>query len=168
MPLGAACFPPPLSRRFTGGFPYRIRFCTSRGNFRTACRDRSRAPPRPARRLRRRNVDPDPGPGRHRRAGASSRRSPSMDRNRISSPGRCTAGQAPYGELKLKERGSSCGTEIPQSLQASFSEKTCSVPPTTATVTSPLANFSDVAIDCSSRDAMPGFTSRRSTTTSMV
>src|SRR5580698_5048939 len=44
------------------------------------------------------------------------------------------AGQAPYGELKLNERGSNWGTEMPQSGQASFSEKTCSLPPTTARV----------------------------------
>src|SRR5271165_1143579 len=44
------------------------------------------------------------------------------------------AGQAPYGELKLNERGSNTGTEMPQSGHASFSEKTCSLPPTTATV----------------------------------
>src|SRR5579859_7770415 len=78
------------------------------------------------------------------------------------------AGHAPYGELKLKERGSSCGTETPQSGQASFSEKTCSLPPTTATVTSPPASLSAVAIDSSRRAAMPCLTSRRSTTTSMV
>src|SRR2546425_8540349 len=47
------------------------------------------------------------------------------------------AGQAPYGELKLKERGSSSGTEIPHSGQANFSEKTCSAPSTTETVTRP-------------------------------
>src|SRR6266571_7103546 len=57
------------------------------------------------------------------------------------------AGQAPYGELKLKERGSSCGTEMPQSGQASFSEKVCSLPPTMATVTRPCANLSAVAMD---------------------
>ena len=52
------------------------------------------------------------------------------------------AGHAPYGELKLNERGSSCGTEMPHSLQASFSEKTCSVPSTTETVTKPCASLS--------------------------
>src|SRR3974390_1146887 len=78
------------------------------------------------------------------------------------------AGQAPYGELKLNERGSSCGTDSPQSGQASFSENTCSLPPTTATVTSPCASFSAVAIDCSSREATPCFTSNRSTTISIV
>ena len=36
---------------------------------------------------------------------------------------------------------------------ASFSENTCSAPPTTATVTSPCASFSAVAMDCSSRAA---------------
>src|SRR6267154_6608803 len=78
------------------------------------------------------------------------------------------AGQAPYGELKLKERGSSCGTEMPQSGQASFSEKVCSFPPTTATVTNPEASFNAVAMDCSSREAIPCLTSNRSTTTSIV
>ena len=32
------------------------------------------------------------------------------------------AGQAPYGELKLDDLGSSCGTEMPHSLHAPFSE----------------------------------------------
>src|SRR5437667_11072812 len=67
------------------------------------------------------------------------------------------AGHAPYGELKLKERGSSCGTEIPQSEHASFSENVCSLPPTMATVTRPLANLSAVATDCARRAAMPCF-----------
>src|SRR6202166_4860878 len=78
------------------------------------------------------------------------------------------AGHAPYGELKLKERGSSCGTEIPQSGQASFSEKTWSLPPTMDTVTRPAASLRAVVIDCSSREAMPGFTNKRSMTISMV
>src|ERR1700688_606857 len=78
------------------------------------------------------------------------------------------AGHAPYGELKLNERGSSCGTEMPQSGQASFSEKTCSLPPTTTTVTRPDASFNAVAMDCSRRAAMPGFTNKRSITISMV
>src|SRR5580693_116127 len=68
------------------------------------------------------------------------------------------AGQAPYGELKLNERGSNWGTEMPQSGQASFSEKTWSVPPTRETVTSPLASFNAVAMDCSRRAAIPGLT----------
>src|SRR5258708_4426822 len=76
------------------------------------------------------------------------------------------AGQAPYGELKLKERGSSCGTEMPQSGEASFSEKTWSLPPTMDTVTRPAASLSAVAMDCSRREAMPCLTSRRSMTTS--
>src|SRR5260370_30587610 len=76
--------------------------------------------------------------------------------------------QAPYGELKLKERGSSCGTEMPQSGQASFSEKVCSLPLTIATVTRPPANLSAVAMDCSRRAAMPCLPSRRSLTILMV
>src|SRR5579859_2176440 len=78
------------------------------------------------------------------------------------------AGQAPYGELKLKERGSSCGTLMPQSGHANFSENVNSLPPTIATVTSHEASFNAVAMDCSSLDAIPCLTSRRSTTTSMV
>jgi len=38
---------------------------------------------------------------------------------------------------------------MPQSGQASFSENVCSLPPTMATVTRPLASFSAVAMDCS-------------------
>ena len=105
---------------------------------------------------------------RHRRAAASNRRLLLPGSKSYFEPRPLHAGQAPYGELKLNERGSSCGTEMPQSGQASFSEKTCSLPPTIATVTSPFASFSAVAMDCSRRAAMPGFTSRRSTTTSIV
>src|SRR5688572_30095967 len=76
--------------------------------------------------------------------------------------------QAPYGELKLNDRGSSCGTEIPHSLQASFSENTCSPRSTTERVTSPCAIFSAVPNDCVNRPAIPSLTSRRSTTTSTL
>src|SRR5450759_4426959 len=71
----------------------------------------------------------------------------------------CIIDSAPYGELKLNERVSSCGTEMPHSLQAIFSEKTCSVPPTTTTVTSPFASLSAVAMDCSRRLACLLYTS---------
>src|SRR6266403_3211548 len=83
-------------------------------------------------------------------------------------PSPLQAGQAPYGELKLKERGSNCGTLMPQSGHANFSENVKSFPPTTATVTNPEASFNAVAMDCSSREAIPCLTSKRSTTTSMV
>src|SRR5262249_23595448 len=76
------------------------------------------------------------------------------------------SGQAPYAELKENERGSSTGTLIPQSGQANFSEYSCSSPPTTATCTSPPASFIAVANDCSRRCSIPGFTSKRSMTTS--
>ena len=45
---------------------------------------------------------------------------------------------------------------------------TSALPPTTATVTNPFASLSAVAIDCSRRPAIPGFTSNRSTTISIV
>src|SRR6516225_4830189 len=113
-------------------------------------------------------AEPEPGP------------SPPSKRGRVQSvttlagsksylePRPLQAGQAPYGELKLKERGSSCGTLTPQSGHASFSEKVNSCPPTTATVTKPEVSLSEVAMDCSRRAAMPCLTSSRSTTTSMV
>src|SRR5215470_5830802 len=75
-------------------------------------------------RVRLRLAEPEPGPR------------PPSNRGRVQStitragsksyfePRPLQAGQAPYGELKLKERGSSCGTEMPQSGQASFSENT--------------------------------------------
>ena len=87
-----------------------------------ASRDRTRAPSRPSSRLRFKNTEPEPGP------------SPPSKRGRVQStitfdgsksyfePRPLHAGHAPYGELKLNERGSSCGTEMPQSLQAIFSE----------------------------------------------
>src|SRR5260370_19557390 len=78
------------------------------------------------------------------------------------------AGHAPYGELKLKERGSSCGTELAQSGQASFSEKVCSLPPTIPTVTRPPARFSAVPMECLTRATVPCLTCRRPLATTTV
>ena len=76
--------------------------------------------------------------------------------------------QAPYGLLKENDRGSSCGMLAPHSMQASFCEYSRSSPFTTAISTSPLASLVAVSMEASRRFSMPGFTSSRSTTTSMV
>ena len=78
------------------------------------------------------------------------------------------SGHAPYMLLNENERGSSWGTLMPQSGQANFSEYSCSSPPTTATSTRPPANFIARPTDISRRCSIPGFTSKRSMTTSMV
>ncbi len=78
------------------------------------------------------------------------------------------SGQAPYMLLNENERGSSTGTLMPHSGHASFDEYRCSSPPTTATCTSPLASFMANSTDCARRCSIPGFTSNRSTTSSMV
>src|ERR1035441_2251835 len=51
------------------------------------------------------------------------------------------SGHAPYMLLNENERGSSTGTLMPHSGQASLDEYKCSSPPTTATCTNPLASF---------------------------
>ena len=110
----------------------------------------------------------DPGPSPPSKSGRDQSATTFAGSKSYFDPSPLHAGQAPYGELKLNERGSSCGTEMPHSLHASFSENTCSVPSTTDTLTKPCASLSAVARDCASRPAMPGLTSRRSTTTSIV
>src|SRR5580693_6515846 len=100
-------------------------------------------------------VEPEPGPRPPSNSGLVQSTITLEGSKSYFEPSPWHSGQAPYGELKLKERGSSCGTEIPQSGQASFSEQKCSLTPTTATVTRPPASFSAVAIDCSRRAAMP-------------
>ena len=76
--------------------------------------------------------------------------------------------QAPNGLLKLKLRGSGSGTLAPHSGQARLFEYSRSSPLTTATVTSPPASFIAVSILASRRFSIPGFTSNRSTTISIV
>src|SRR5215467_5669183 len=122
----------------------------------------------PSSRVRFRIAEPDPGPSPPSNSGRDQSLMIFDGSKSYFEPSPLHAGHAPYGELKLNDRGSSTGTEIPQSGHASFSENVCSLPPTTATVTSPLASFSAVAMDCSSRDAIPCFTNKRSTTISMV
>src|SRR5215831_6717736 len=65
------------------------------------------------------------------------------------------SGHAPYVLLNENDRGSSCGTLIPQSGHASFSEYRVSSPFTTATCTSPSASFIASPIDISSRCSIP-------------
>src|SRR5215467_13698728 len=99
------------------------------------------------RNVRCRNADPEPGPKPPSKRGFVQSTITFEGSKSYFEPRPLHAGQAPYGELKLNERGSSCGTEMPHSLQAIFSENTSSRPPTTTTVTSPLASFSAVAMD---------------------
>ena len=70
--------------------------------------------------------------------------------------------------MNENDRGSSCGTLVPHSVQASFCEYSRSSPLTTTISTRPLASLVAVSMEASSRFSIPGFTSSRSTTTSMV
>src|SRR5579883_135393 len=99
--------------------------------------------------LRFRKALPEPGPRPPSKSGRVQSTMTLAGSKSYFEPRPLQAGQAPYGELKLKERGSSRGTEMPQSGQANFSENVSSLPPTTATVTKPAASFRAVAIDCS-------------------
>ena len=85
----------------------------------------------PSSRLRFKNTEPEPGPRPPSNSGRVQSTITFDGSKSYFEPRPLHAGHAPYGELKLNERGSSCGTEMPHSLQAIFSEKTCSVPPTT-------------------------------------
>src|SRR5260370_10114845 len=71
--------------------------------------------------------------------------------------------QAPYWLLKEKERGSSWGTLVPHSGQASLSEYSLSSPFTTAIVTRPPASLVAGATDSSRRRSRPGLISNRAT-----
>src|SRR5215467_502467 len=122
----------------------------------------------PSSSVRLRIADPEPGPRPPSKRGRDQSFIIFDGSKSYFEPRPLQAGHAPYGELKLNERGSSTGTEIPQSGHANFSENVCSLPLTTATVTSPLASFSAVAVDCSSGEAIPCFTSKPATTISMV
>src|SRR5215831_5954368 len=122
----------------------------------------------PSSSVRFRIADPEPGPSPPSKSGRDQSLIIFDGSKSYFDPSPLHAGHAPYGELKLNDRGSSTGTEIPQSEHASFSDNVYSLPPTIATVTSPLASFSAVALDCSSREAIPCFTSKRSTTISIV
>src|SRR6266403_4951796 len=145
-----------------------MRFCVLTGNFSNG---RSRSNPcayAASSSVRFKIAEADPGPSPPSKSGRVQSVTTFAGSKSYFEPRPLHAGQAPYGELKLHERGSSCGTLRPQSGHASFSENVNSFPPTTATVTNPEASFKAVAMDCSSRDAIPCLTSKRSTTTSMV
>src|SRR5260370_35703086 len=75
--------------------------------------------------------------------------------------------QAPYWLLKEKERGSSWGTLVPHSGQASLSEYSLSSPFTTAIVTRPPASLVAVATDSSRGPSSPGLFASRSPTRSV-
>src|SRR5215470_16832183 len=143
-------------------------FCTLAGNFSNGTSRSNPCAYAASSIVRLRIAEPDPGPRPPSKRGRVQSVTTFAGSKSYFEPRPLQAGQAPYGELKLNERGSSCGTLMPQSGQASFSEKVNSWPPTTATVTSPDASFSEVAMDCSRREAIPCFTSNRSTTTSIV
>src|ERR1700757_158252 len=66
------------------------------------------------------------------------------------------SGHAPYMLLKEKDRGSSTGTSVPHSGQASFEEYSRSSPSTTAISTSPFASSMAVSTDFARRPSIPG------------
>src|SRR5438034_2678695 len=133
---------------------------TRAGNFSNGVSKSNPCAYAPSSKVRLRIAEPDPGPSPPSKSGRDQSLIIFDGSKSYFEPRPLHAGQAPYGELKLNERGSSTGTEIPQSGHASFSENVCSLPPTMATVTSPLASLSALAIDCSSRAAMPCLTRR--------
>src|ERR1700682_3547535 len=116
--------PPPLSldARFEGGLPYRIKFCTGLGSFSNGIERSKPCASAPSSRLRFRNIEPAPGPSPPSKSGRDQSTMILPGSKSYFEPRPLHAGQAPYGELKLNDRGSSCGTEMPQSLQAIFSE----------------------------------------------
>ena len=77
-------------------------------------------------------------------------------------------GQAPKGLLKEKDLGSSSATDIPQSGQAKLSEKLSSFSPDTSTSKRPSESFNTVSMESTRRVWISGFTTRRSTTISML
>src|SRR6266581_4474599 len=127
---------------------------TRAGNFSNGVSKSNPCAYAPSSKVRFRIADPEPGPKPPSKSGRDQSLMIFDGSKSYFEPSPLHAGQAPYGELKLNERGSSTGTEIPHSGHASFSENVCSFPPTTATVTSPLASFSAVAMDCSRRAAI--------------
>ncbi len=111
-----------FNERFEGGLPYRIKFCTWLGNFSNGVERLKPCASAPNSRLRFRNTEPEPGPSPPSNRGRDQSTMILAGSKSYFEPRPLHAGQAPYGELKLNERGSSCGTEMPQSLQAIFSE----------------------------------------------
>ena len=109
-----------------------------------------------------------PGRARHRAAAWMDRRSLSPGSKLQVLPSPWQVSHAPNGLLNENERGSSCGTLVPQLGHASFCEYSFSSPLTTATITSPLASLAAVSMEASRRFSEPGLSGRRSTTTSMV
>ena len=82
------------------------------------------------------------------------------------------SGQAPNGELKENWRGSSSGSDSPQTGQANRSENTtdsrsAGLRPWRTTSTIPSVVLSAVSIESASRDRSPARTTSRSTTTAM-
>ena len=95
-----------------------------------------------------------------------SRRS-SDTRRRVPRPPQ--VGQAPNGELNEKWRGSSSGSEMPQTAHPYFSENiSTDLPSAVATSATPSANRSAVSSESLSRLRSSGFTLSRSTTTEML
>ena len=77
-------------------------------------------------------------------------------------------GQAPWGELKEKMRGSSSGIEVPQCRQAKRSEKVLTSPVSTISrSTRPSASPTAVSIESVRRLRRSGRMTSRSTTTEM-
>jgi hypothetical protein len=81
-------------------------------------------------------------------------------------------GQAPWGELNEKSRGSSGGKLMPSSTQANFELKRSSLSgpfwSTSSAFATPSPSLSAISSESAKRRSEPGFTTARSTTTSMV
>ncbi len=78
------------------------------------------------------------------------------------------SGQAPKGLLKEKLRGSISSMLTPQSGQAKLVDRFIGSPPMTSTVSRPSDRATACSMDSARRLPMPGRTTRRSTTISMV
>ena len=78
------------------------------------------------------------------------------------------SGQAPNGLLKEKLRGSTSSMLIPQSGQEKLWLKLIGSPPVTSTIIRPSDSFITVSMESVRRFSIPGFTTRRSTTISIL
>src|SRR6185437_4290366 len=101
----------PLPPLFSG-LPCRIRFCTFLDSFSNGVPRSKPNAVAAMRSVRCKNVEPDPGPSAPSNSGLLQSTMTFAGSKSYFDPSPWHSGQAPYGELKLNERGSSCGTEI--------------------------------------------------------
>src|ERR1700739_800429 len=97
-------------------------FWTRGGNFSNGVSRSNPCAYAPSSSVRFRMDDPEPGPSPPSKSGRGQWTIILEGSKSYFDPRPLHAGHAPYGELKLNERGSSTGTEMPQSGHASFSE----------------------------------------------